>query len=811
MLNRKLLRELKRDFRLLSAVVLVVALGVMLFVASAAGYLDLSVSYARLQEDLKLADLHIQATVSEEDAQKLAAVSGVAQLERRTVFPLPMQVPNAPKQEARIITLPDAAEPTLDRLYLEEGQFPKAGEVLLETHLARFHKLSPGDKVIFLPGEAGEKTFRVSGIAVSAEYLWVARDSLDLMPAPGEFGVVWMRREEARAMAGALQLARPLMMLAMAGVSFEEMAAMAMMAPEVKVAASRNMESELLVQVAPEQSIEVIKQEILKKLPQARILSRKELVGVRLLQMDVDGLKGMALFFPVFFLGVAAFVFSSVLARVVDSQAPLIGTLRAIGVPKKKVIQHYILYALIIGGIGSLLGTGGGVLGGWALTAVYASELHIPQVSIAFRPELYGAGLGLGLLTSVLAAIGPTRKAASILPAEALRTTVPPLGSFQKRLRSLQYLPLSIRQAVRAIARKPFRSLTSVFGVAAALTLVVTSVALAESIEKAIAIQSEEMWRYDLKAELLVPKEAKSLQEAALKIPGVQKAEVLLALPVTLSKNGQIKQAVVLGLGEKPALLRSVDFDGTEKLAHKGSVIVPRTLANLFSLEPEDKLQLKLPGERTASLKIEGISDAAMGGTLVAHGQELGELAGVPGQASVLLVAVEPGSSATVREALFKLKGVVRVQDLSSLRSLIEDLMALTWVLVGAMLGASVLLAGAVLYGTASLSILERRRELATARALGQPMRVIVWNITLEHGALALVGLALGLPLSALALDYALSLYESEFFSLPFMMSARTLGISGLGVALVLLVAQGPALWQLAKENLAEAVRSREG
>lgn len=68
----------------------------------------------------------------------------------------------------------------------------------------------------------------------------------------------------------------------------------------------------------------------------------------------------MATFFPLLFLGVGACVVMALLTRLVDAQRPLIGTLLALGVPRRRVLLHYLAFALAIGAVGAV---GGAALG----------------------------------------------------------------------------------------------------------------------------------------------------------------------------------------------------------------------------------------------------------------------------------------------------------------------------------------------------------------------------------------------------------------------------------------------------------------
>jgi putative ABC transport system permease protein len=154
---------------------------------------------------------------------------------------------------------------------------------------------------------------------------------------------------------------------------------------------------------------------------------------------------------------------------------------------------------------------------------------------------------------------------------------------------------------------------------------------------------------------------------------------------------------------------------------------------------------------------------------------------------------------------------VAHVEDVAQLRDQVRDVMALGWFMLLAMLMCSVVLAAAILFNTATLSILERRRELATLRALGRTVREIAIGLTLEHGLLCVAGLALGVPLSMWAIRHVLALYSSDLFHLPFVLSSATVATAVSGIVIVLLLAQWPALRQVARESLAEAVRTREG
>jgi ABC-type antimicrobial peptide transport system permease subunit len=88
-------------------------------------------------------------------------------------------------------------------------------------------------------------------------------------------------------------------------------------------------------------------------------------------------------------------------------------------------------------------------------------------------------------------------------------------------------------------------------------------------------------------------------------------------------------------------------------------------------------------------------------------------------------------------------------------------------------------------------------------------LREIAAGLTLEHAILGILGLGLGIPVSVVAIKRVLALYSSDFFTLPFVRSVRTIVAAGLGTVAILLIAQWPALRRFSRASLADAVRVR--
>jgi putative ABC transport system permease protein len=800
MLNaRKLRRELWRQRGSTAAVLTVTALGVMLFVASAGAYRDLRDSYAATRMRLALAELHLEvASLTEDDLHQAAALPGVAAAEARIVT----EVPASPSDVAggraalRLISLPDEGEPSLDRVLLLEGSMPRQDEILLEKHFARYHGLTAG---MTLPLGAGAAPVHVSGVAVSAEYLWVSRNENDILPSPADFGVGWMRRAALR------NLAQRML----------DTGGQAMQGASLLAAAGDAQGTELLVQ--PGRGVEAasVAASLRAMLGAQRIirLTRGEdLVGVRLLQMDLDGYRGMAAFFPVLFLAVAAFVIASLLARLVDAQRSVIGTFLALGVGRAKILGHYLSHALVLGSAGAALGAGLGLALAPQMTREYATELNIPFVEAHAHLDLLGWGVLMGVIVSALAGLVPAVRAMRLMPAEAMRPPRPRIGPLARLVRGLAG-PLPVRLAMRDLLGRPLRSLATALGVSAAVVLVLSTGSMLDSMKTTFGAIFDDARAYDIRVDYASPVQTDASSEAVRAQPGVTAVEAFLALPVRIEASGRATEMLLEALPDKRELVRVADVDGRRVPLGDGGVAITRAAARKLNVAPGDEIVLRpLPRGDPVTLRVAGFADAAMGSTASVRRGAVERPWHLLGLSTTVVARTAAGKSSAVRAALTKaLPGATRIEDAAGTRAEFQSLMGLGWVMLGAMLFFGGVLAAAILFNTATLSVLERRRELATLRALGVTMREITAMVTVEHALLALLGLALGVPLAVVASKEMLGAFSSDLFSLPFVLSASTLAITLSSIFVLVLLAQWLALRRVARSNLADEVRVREG
>lgn len=126
-----------------------------------------------------------------------------------------------------------------------------------------------------------------------------------------------------------------------------------------------------------------------------------------------------------FSLLVAVFIIANTFLINVTQRRRQIGIMRAIGATRGQIASTMYREALLMGVIGTILGSLLGIVGAHYLAAAMGTlyQTELPGIELHWYPFLIGAACGLGI--SLVAAILPARKASHLSPLEAMRDVLP--------------------------------------------------------------------------------------------------------------------------------------------------------------------------------------------------------------------------------------------------------------------------------------------------------------------------------------------------------------------------------------------------
>ncbi len=785
-LRRKLLRDMRRRRGQFAAVVLTIFLGIVLFGASYDAFLNLKASYQSLFDDLRFAHVTTVGGDTQAIADEVAARPEVVAVTTRTVADIPFRLGGNHKLLGRVVGLPAGSQPEVDQVMVLRGTYldPARPEgVLVEQHMSNRFGLEPGSSFEVL-GPQGWTQVRVAGVVASPEYIWPARSRQDILTSTDDFGVVF----------------------AGAGL-FETLP---------NTAAHR----EVLAFFRPGSdgtASEAVVRDIALRHEAVDVYTRAEQPSNAALQEDVQGFGDLSLMFPLLFLGAAGMATYVLLTRMVYSQRAQIGLLLANGFRRRTVFRHYLAYGLAAGLAGAVPAVVAGALLARIITGFYTAAISVPVTVVRLHPETLLAGVLFGLVAGAVSALSPALLASRTTPAEAMRGSKPPGRAGRSILEimvpPLRRLPTRWKMVLRGVGRNRRRSLSTVIGVVLAVTLILASWGMVDTVQILLHKQFDQVRRQD--ADLYFTASAgPELMGKVERVPGVAAVETTAQLPATLRADGQIYDTALVAFRPGTAMHGFPLLDGGWTDVPSQGILVGRGVRDRLGLRVGDTVRVTVSATgQSFDESIVTFLDEPLGTyayiALPVLQDRLGPAAGTVIGTQAML-RFEPRVDREAMRARFTdMSEVAAYTDARSLVRMAESLMGLFYAFVGVMLAFGAIMAFALVFNTMSANISERSVEIATLEAAGLPRRTLSAMVTVENVLLTLLGLVPGLAVGYAASWFFMASYSSDMFRFDLHMRSTTLVATGLGLLAISLISQRPALKAVRRLDVAQVVRER--
>ncbi len=352
-LHRKLLRDLFAAKAQFGAVVAIIAIGITAFVGVYESYQNLYLSYEYTYNLLSMGDYWITVDYLPERAtREIDSIPGVT-AEGRVIgdVKLDLELESGKRVEARIVSMPVGEHPNVNDVEVQAGAYLSAGgsrEIMLERSFADYHGYVPGDWLT-IEHNGVDASFRVVGVVVSPEYMWVSKSAQEPIVTPETFGIIFMSHERAQGLFNFRGMVNEISFTLADGAD-EEATLAAVRAILERNGIKRVSTKNDTVSVAAR------KIDMVQGVRTAYVVAREDQPSHQMLKADLDSFQQMAVLFPMLFLGLAALAIYVLLNRLVESQRTQIGLMRALGYGKRQVLSHYVGFALVVGVLGSIIG-----------------------------------------------------------------------------------------------------------------------------------------------------------------------------------------------------------------------------------------------------------------------------------------------------------------------------------------------------------------------------------------------------------------------------------------------------------------------
>ena len=488
----------------------------------------------------------------------------------------------------------------------------------------------------------------------------------------------------------------------------------------------------------------------------------------------------------------AAVLVAAVLAAMLARQVREIGVMKAVGAGGGQIAAMYVVALLALGGLALLVSLPLGVLAAGELSVVMADTMNFRVVDFSVPLWAYAVVVLSGLLMPVIAAFPAIAGASRITVREALSATgiASRFGSgpAARALAVIGGLNLTSRLAARNIFRRPGRLLLSLALLATGGALFVTALSAREG-WRALAATALTDRHYDVEYRLADPVPEATLAAALTTSGAVEGYEVWGTEETAFAVEGRLDvmrtypdrghgSFAILGVPPETKLVMLPLIEGRWLTAADTDAVVLSQQNHRQGGRPKvgERVTLSVGGKPTAFTLVGIVREIGGGGAYVPK-DTYDSLAGPDGGQLVRVVLDRSsGTSGALRAVEGALESAgIAVERAMPIDTLYEALVGHVEVPVTMLVAAAVLLAligGLGLASMASISVLERTREIGIMKAVGALPRTIIGIVVGEGAFVAglswLVALVLALPLIAGIGSFGAVMFGTP---LPFMVS----------------------------------------
>lgn len=781
-LRRKALRDLRRLWAQALAIALVLAAGVATLILGSGAHQALTETRERYYVEYRFADLStdvVRAPLSLVDDTR--AIDGVLQVEPRIVKPGRPEIEGmAEPASVLLVTVPQADG--LNRLHLRTGRLPEKGtadEAVVSQDFATAHGLQQGSQLaVVMNGK--RRVLSITGIALSPEFIYAIGPG-EMMPDPRRFGVIWLPRdtlEQAFDLEGAF--------------------------------------SNLILRLVPGVSETRVIDELDRLTASyggGGATGRAEQTSHAFLDAELEQLGAMVRVLPPIFLLVAAMLVHMTLSRLITLEREQIGLLKALGYRSSQVAQHYLEFVGLIAACGILLGCAAGAWLGAGLAELYARFFSFPFLHFGTDMRGYALAAIVTLGAAIAGALQSLRGVLSLTPAVAMAPPAP--ADFRHAAGGVLAL-VPLRQTGRMVARHllhwPFRTVSSILGMAMAVAILVASLWSFGSIDHMIRVTFNLAERQDVKMVFVDPRPTRALDEIR-HMPGVLAAEPFRLVPARLTHGSTSKRLAIEGRPVDARLSRSLSPDLKPMPMPQEGLIISEALAEALALRPGDLVEVEFLAGRRArvSIPVSGISVGYVG---LGAAMELSALGRVTREgllvsgANILLDEAEQGAFLAAANAA-PATGFLSVTDLTVSRfraTLAENITVMITVYVT----LAAIIALGVVYNFSRIALSEQGRELASLRVLGFTRAEVASVILLELAVVVLLAQPLGWLIGHGIGQAMVAAFSSDLYRVPFVMGREVYATASLIVIAAALLSAFAIKGRIDRLDLIAVLKTRE-
>lgn len=778
-LNVRLIRMIGHSKGQFISIVTIVAAALSVYVLFNITSLNINQAVDDYYRLTNINDIHVQVVrIPDSALQALRSMKGVAAVQGRLSFDVPLRVADSEeKVTLRLLSVPGTGE-SINKLFFRKGQYAalEPQQLILLEQFAQARNLKAGDVLTpYINGRVHRMD--VTGVAASAEYIYLMENEQALLPNPDKFGIAYVNEAFAQSSYGFEGSYNEVLLTLKTDVDTEEMA----------------------------EQVE----EFLKPYGVKRLTVLDDQLSNFVLRQKMDGVEKMANVLPVMFLMVGGLIIVIMLTRMVHNDRIPIGVLKALGYGNLHILSHYAKYALAIGLIGSVIGIVIGILASGPLSEVFVFYFNIPFVKINVYPAYVVRAIGLTSIFCVASGLLGARGVLDIMPADSMRPEAPKSGKriLLERIKWLwRHISFSWKMVIRNVMRTKRRFVMLVLGLALAYGINTVPLYMGAVMPQMFERQYNEYQTMDFSVEFNKPLNKRVMLDLG-HLFEAQRLEPKLEFPFELKNSWYKKTVTVIGIPPDTAFYKLVDASDKRIVIQPNQVLLTEGLAKALHVKEGDKVRIRnyIPGRDEVVIDIGPVVQQYMGSNAYMDIETM-QLLLADRQ---MITGVNVASKQDVKTLLKDVKNIAAVRSTQDVMDSFAEYLDTMVVATNAYMIFGGILGFAIVYNSTIIGIAERRMEFASLRVMGFDKSDVFRIVTRENSLMAMAAILLGIPLGVSMISAMSESFSSEMITLPAVYSPRIFIVAALATIFFVVVAQLAARKKIYEMDFIEALKSR--
>ena len=455
--------------------------------------------------------------------------------------------------------------------------------------------------------------------------------------------------------------------------------------------------------------------------------------------------------FPVVLYAVAAMVTFTTMTRFVDEERTNAGIFKALGYHSKDIIAKFVIYGLVAGTLGTLLGI---LLGHYVLAPTISHIITERMIVGESQQNFYWTysclALGLSLIASVLPTYLVSRRELHEEAAQLLLPKPPVKGSkiLLERITFIwSHLSFTQKVTARNIFRYKQRMLMTIFGVAGSVALLFAGLGIQSSVVGVADRQFNDLQQY----QMILSVNSRASDSDKAKLEEKLQSDEVESYRLISSKQVEEKYAGKAGVQTVTIMVTDQDDLGPfvhlekngEKLSLSNGLVLTEKLAQLAGVSLGDNFTID-----GKTFKVGAITEHYVGHFVYMNQATYEKIYGQAPKMNTYLVQLKDkseGNTETVAGEFMDLAAVSGLVQNASTIQLFESFANSLNHTMAILVLVSVLLAIVILYNLTNINVAERIRELSTIKVLGFHNKEVTLYIYRETILLSLIGMIVGL------------------------------------------------------------------